>query len=39
VIYIKFFVDYARINYQFETRELKNIEKLVEETVQAEKYC
>ena len=26
---------YATINYQLKTRELKNVEKLVEETVQA----
>ena len=29
------FVFYARINYQFKTSELKNLEKLVEQTVQA----
>ena len=27
------------INYQFETSELKNVEKLVEQRVQALKFC
>ena len=35
VIYLKRFLSYARINYQFKTGELKNVEKLGEETVQA----
>ena len=35
VIYITHFVFYARINYQFKTSERKNIEILVEQTVQA----
>ena len=35
VIYIKRFLFYARSNYWFKTSELKNVEKLVEETVQA----
>ena len=35
MIYIKRFLLYVRINYQFKTSELKNIEKLVEQTVQA----
>ena len=30
---------YAVINYQFQTNELKNIEKLVKQTVQALKSC
>ena len=34
VLYIKRFLFYARINHNFETSELKNIEKLVEKTVQ-----
>ena len=40
MIYIKRFVFYAaRINYQFKISELKNGEKLVEQTVQALKSC
>ena len=35
VIYITRFVFYARSNYQFKTSELKNVEKLVEQTVEA----
>ena len=35
VIYIKCSVFYAIINYQFQTSELKNVEKLVKQTVQA----
>ena len=35
VIYIKHFLFCARINYQFKTSELKNVEKLVEPAVQA----
>ena len=35
VIYIKCFMCYAIINYQFKTNELKNVEKLVKQTVQA----
>ena len=35
MIYITRFVFYARINYQFKTSELKNVEKLVEQTVEA----
>ena len=38
VIYIKCSVFYAIINYQFETSELKNVEKLVKQTVQALKF-
>ena len=34
VIYIKSFLFYARINHNFGTSELKNIEKLAEKTVQ-----
>ena len=34
VIYIKCSMFYAIINYQFKTGELKNVEKLVKETVQ-----
>ena len=30
---------YAIINYQFKTSELKNVEKLVKQTVQAFKSC
>ena len=40
MIYIKRFVFYAaRINYQFKISELKNLENLVEQTVQALKSC
>ena len=35
VIYTKCSMFYAIINYQFKTRELKNVEKLVKQTVQA----
>ena len=35
VIYIKCCMFYAIINYQFKTSELKNVEKLVKQTVQA----
>ena len=35
VIYTKCSMFYAIINYQFKTSELKNVEKLVKETVQA----
>ena len=35
ILHKAFFLFYARINYQFKTRELKNVEKLVEQTVQA----
>ena len=35
VIYIKRSVFYAIINYQFQTSELKNVEKLVKQTVKA----
>ena len=37
VIYIKCSMFYVRINYQFNTSELKNVEKLVKQTVQASK--
>ena len=30
---------YAKINYQFKTSELKNVAKLVKQTVQALKSC
>ena len=33
MIYIKRFVFYERINYQFETSGLKNVKTLVEQTV------
>ena len=33
--YIKPFLFFAKINYQFKTSELKNVEKLVEQTAQA----
>ena len=39
VIYIKCYMFYAIINYQFKTSELKNVEKLVKQTVQALKSC
>ena len=39
VIYTQLFVFYARINYHFKTKELKNVEKLVDQTVQASKSC
>ena len=35
VIYTKYSVFYAIINYQFKTSALKNVEKLVKQTVQA----
>ena len=35
VIYIKWSMFYAIINYQFKTSELKNVENLVKQTVQA----
>ena len=35
VIYTKCSMFYAIINYQFKTSELKNLEKLVKQTVQA----
>ena len=35
VIYTKCSIFYAIINYQFKTIELKNVEKLVKQTVQA----
>ena len=35
VIYIRYSMFYAIINYQFETSELKNVEELVKQTVQA----
>ena len=35
VIYMKCSRFYAIINYQFKTSELKNVEKLVKQTVQA----
>ena len=39
VIYTKCSMFYAIINYQFKTSELKNVEKLVKQTVQALKSC
>ena len=39
MIYIKHFLFYARIKYQFETSELKNVEKSVKKTVKALKSC
>ena len=38
VIYIKRSLFYARIYYQFKTSEMKNVEKLVKQTVQALKF-
>ena len=35
VIYTKCSMFYAKINHQFKTSELKNVEKLVKQTVQA----
>ena len=35
VIYIKYSMFYAIINYQFKTSELKNVENLVKQTVNA----
>ena len=35
VIYIRYSMFYAIINYQFETSGLKNVEKLAKQTVQA----
>ena len=37
VNYTKCLVFYVRINYQFKTSELKNVEKLVKQTVQTSK--
>ena len=37
VNYTKCSMFYVRINYQFNTSELKNVEKLVKQTVQASK--
>ena len=37
VNYTKCSMFYVRINYQFKTSELKNVEKLVKQTVQASK--
>ena len=39
VIYVKHCLFHARINYQFKTSELKNVKKLVEETLQALWSC
>ena len=39
LIYIKHVLFYAIINSQFKTSELKNLERLVEQTVQALKSC
>ena len=39
VIYIKRFLFYVRINRQFEAVELKDVEMLVEQTVQALTSC
>ena len=39
VIYIKCFLFYARVNDQFKTTELENVEKLLEQTDQALKSC
>ena len=39
MIYIKCFLFYARVNDQFKATELENVEKLVEQTVQALKSC
>ena len=39
VMYIQCSMFYAIINYQFKTSELKNVEKLVKQTVQAVKSC
>ena len=39
VIYVEHCLFYARINYKVKTSELKNVEKLVEETVQALWSC
>ena len=39
VIYITHLLFYAIINYRFKISELKNVEKLLEETVQALKFC
>ena len=38
VIYIKYWKLYAIINYQFKTSEMKNVEKLVKQTVQVFKF-
>ena len=39
VIYIRHLLFYVIINYRFKISELKNIEKLLEQTVQALKFC
>ena len=39
LIYIKRVLFYAIINNQFKTSELKNLERFVEQTVQALKFC
>ena len=39
VIYIKCYMVYAIINYQSTTSQLKNVENLVKQTVQAVKSC
>ena len=39
LIYVKRVLFYAIINNQFKTSELKNLERLVEQTVQAFKSC
>ena len=39
LIYIKRVLFYAIINSQFKTSELKNLERFVEQTVQALKSC
>ena len=39
VIYIRHLLFYAIINYRFKISELKNVEKLLEKTVEALKFC
>ena len=39
MIHIKRFLLYTIINYEYKTSELKNVEKLAEQTVQALKSC
>ena len=39
MIYIKRFLLYTIIDYEYKTSELKNVEKLVEQTVKALKSC
>ena len=39
VIYIKCYMFYAIINYQSTTSQLRNVENLVKQTVQAVKSC